>query len=117
MVKMYTLDNKLLTNVPEVKIGEETFPVDDRKSTVDNILDLYNENEYLNRKEAMQRMDEALELALGKKAVQKIKNMKIDDRELSWSAYNEIFGLVLAAATGEDPKAVKDRFQQGEQEQ
>lgn len=117
MVKMYTLDKKLLTNVPQVQIGDDIFPVDDRKSTVDKILDLYNEDEKLSQKESVKRMDEALELALGKKAIQKIKNIKIDDKELSWAAYNEIFSLVLAAATGEDPNAVKDRFQKDEQGQ
>lgn len=115
MVKMYTLDEKLLTNTPEIRIGDEVFPVDDRKSTVDKIMKMYSKE--ISNEEASERMQEAMELALGKKAVQKINNLKINDKPLSWAAYNEIFNLVLAAATGENPEKVKERFQQEQQEQ
>lgn len=28
--KLYTLDQKLLTNTPEIRIGEKIYPIDDR---------------------------------------------------------------------------------------
>lgn len=34
MGKLYTLDQKLLTNTPEIRIGEKIYPIDDRTKTV-----------------------------------------------------------------------------------
>ena len=33
MAKMYTLDEKLLVGVPEIRIGEKIYKVDDREKT------------------------------------------------------------------------------------
>ncbi len=34
MGKLYTIDGKLLTNTPEIRIGDKVYPVDSRTSTV-----------------------------------------------------------------------------------
>ena len=34
MGKLYTLDGKLLTETPEIRIGEKVYPVDSRQKTV-----------------------------------------------------------------------------------
>ena len=39
MGKLYTLDGKLLTETPEIRVGEKIYPVDNRKKTVTKILD------------------------------------------------------------------------------
>ena len=33
MGKLYTLDDKLLTEVPEVRVGDKVYPVDNRQKT------------------------------------------------------------------------------------
>ena len=38
MGKMYTFDNKLLTEKPEIRIGDKCYPVDDRTSTVKALM-------------------------------------------------------------------------------
>ena len=40
MGKLYTLDGKLLTETPELRIGEKVYPVDSRQKTVKKILAL-----------------------------------------------------------------------------
>ena len=40
MGKLYTLDGKLLTETPEIRIGEKVYPVDSRQKTVKKILAL-----------------------------------------------------------------------------
>ena len=45
MAKMYTLDEKLLVGVPEIRIGEKVYKVDDREKTVKKVMALYNNGE------------------------------------------------------------------------
>ena len=40
MAKMYTLDEKLLVGVPEIRIGEKVYKVDDREKTVKKVMAL-----------------------------------------------------------------------------
>ena len=40
MGKMYTLDNKLLTETSEIRIGDKVYPVDDRVKTVKKIQEI-----------------------------------------------------------------------------
>ena len=44
MAKMYTLDSKLLTGTPEIRVGDKVYPVDDRQKTVKKILDICDKN-------------------------------------------------------------------------
>ena len=34
---MYTVDNKLLTECPEIRIGDKVYPIDDRQKTVEKV--------------------------------------------------------------------------------
>ena len=97
MGRLYTLDNKLLVDTPEIRIGDKLYPVDDRQKTVKKLMAVEN-------KEDPEAIDRALELGLGK-AAQK----EIDAMNLPFRAQQRIFELVLAAMIGEDPEDA--RFQ------
>lgn len=51
MGKLYTLDQKLLTNTPEIRIGEKIYPIDDRTKTVMKVtnVELQKERKYGHR--------------------------------------------------------------------
>ncbi|NLZ45680.1 MAG: hypothetical protein GX896_03210, partial [Clostridiales bacterium] len=38
MGKMYTLDEKLLVGMPELRIGDKVYPIDNRVKTVKEIM-------------------------------------------------------------------------------
>lgn len=107
MAKMYTLDKKLLTGTPEIRIGDKCYPVDDRQKTVKKILALCDEAQ---DGHDFEKIDEVLKLAFAPKDFK-----EIDGMELSWSAYQELFTLVISAVTGQEPEEVEERFQ-GESE-
>ncbi len=106
MAKLYTLDKKLLCERPAVQIGDETFTVDDRKVTVQKVMEIVNSANDENKDEFLNKSDEALKMLLTPK-----KYAEIEKMELSFKAYIELFSLVLAAATGEEPEVYQDRFQ------
>lgn len=95
MGRMYTLDKKLLCGSPEIRIGEKVYPVDDRKNTVIKVTKLFNKAE---GEDDFEKTEEALKLAFGK------NYDEIDALDLSFSAYQELLNLVMAAMTGEEPK-------------
>ena len=105
MAKLYTLDGKLLTDTPEIRIGTKIYPVDNRQKTVKKIMALSISGE--SAEASMERMDEALKLALGPKAFR-----EIDEQNLPFSAQQKLFELIMAAVTGEEP----ERFPQPESE-
>lgn len=103
MGKLYTLDNKLLTETPELRIGEKIYPVDNRQKTVAKIMKLAEEvRDAATQQTAMQ---EILKLALGPKAAR-----EIDDQNLPYPAQQELFVLLIAAVTGEDAAETEARF-------
>lgn len=106
MAKMYTLDNKLLTETPEIRVGDKVYAVDNRQKTVKKIQavakEITNDNPYTS-------IDQALELALGAKAAK-----EIDEMDMPYPAYQRMFELVMAAVTGEDPDTIAERFQEQE---
>lgn len=105
MGKMYTLDNKLLTETPEIRIGDKVYPVDDRVNTVKKIQEIsknISDDLYGN-------ISEVLTLALGSKAAK-----EIEDMNMPYAAYQKMFELVMAAITGEDVDVIADRFQDKE---
>ena len=105
MGKMYTLDNKLLTETPEIRIGDKVYPVDDRVNTVKKILEISkNVSDDLNG-----GISKVLDLALGKKAAK-----EVEDMNMPFAAYQKMFELVMAAITGEDVDVIADRFQDKE---
>ena len=105
MGKMYTLDNKLLTETPEIRIGDKIYPVDDRVNTVKKIQEI-SENI---SDDLYGGISKVLVLALGAKAAK-----EIEDMNMPYAAYQRMFELVMAAITGEDVDVIADRFQDKE---
>ena len=103
MGKLYTLDGKLLTETPEIRVGEKIYPVDNRKKTVTKILDAATS---ATKNTSADVIDRCLELALGKPAAKELNEM-----DLPCPAYMQLFTLVISAATGEKPEVVEQRFQ------
>lgn len=103
MAKMYTLDEKLLTGTPEIRIGDKVYPVDDRQKTVKKILDICEKNA---EAKDMGMVDEVFKLAFAPENFEKIEKM-----ELSWAAYQKLFQIVISAVTGEDTEETEKRFQ------
>ena len=102
MVKLYTLDHKLLTDTPEIRVGEKIYAVDNRQKTVKKIQEAaktVGDDFYTG-------INAVLELALGQKAAR-----EIDEMDMPWPAYQKMFELVMAAVTGEEPEEIAQRFQ------
>lgn len=105
MGKMYTLDKKLLCGSPEIRIGEKVYPVDDRKSNVMKIMQLYKKSRDESA-DGMESTEKALELAFGK------GYKEIESLDLPFAAYQELIELVIAALTGEEPADYEERRKQ-----
>lgn len=103
MGKLYTLDGKLLTETPEIRIGEKIYPVDNRQKTVAMLQETIANQE--NPNDLMAGVASVLVLALGEKAAQ-----EVEDMNMPYPAYQQLFELVIAAVTGEDPEEVGARF-------
>ena len=101
MGKLYTPDQKLLTNPPEIRIGEKIYPIDDRTKTVMAATKLDTAN--------VENVSKILELALGQKAAKEVEEMN-----LPFAAYQQLLEIIIAAMTGEEPEAVAARFQEAE---
>lgn len=106
MGKLYTLDNKLLTETPEIRIGEKVYGLDNRKKTVTKVQNLMNGMNADNQEERMQEM---LSLAFGAE-----ESKEIDSMNMPYPAYQQLFVLVVAAMTGEEPETVAGSFRQPE---
>lgn len=107
MAKLYTLDDKLLTEVPEVRVGDKVYPVDNRQKTV---MAIQRAMEQTDADPAAQ-MSAALRLALGEQA-----ERELAARNLPYPAVQALFALVLAAVTGEEAEAVQQRFRRARDE-
>lgn len=103
MAKLYTLDHKLLTDTPEIRIGEKIYAVDNRQKTVKKIQEAAKA---IGTDDPYSGIETVLELALGRKAAQ-----EIDELNMPYPAYQKMFELVMAAVTGEEPEEVGARFQ------
>lgn len=103
MGKLYTLDSKLLTETPEIRIGEKIYPVDNRQKTVLKLQKSIGSQE--NAEDPMGGVADVLKLALGEKAAQEIEGMN-----MPYPAYQQLFELVVAAMTGEEPEEPGTRF-------
>ena len=107
MAKLYTLDDKLLTEVPEVRVGDKVYPVDNRHKTVMAIQRAMEQTDA----EPAAQMSAALRLALGEQA-----ERELAARDLPYPAVQALFALVLAAVTGEEAEAVQRRFRRARDE-
>lgn len=103
MAKLYTLDHKLLTDTPEIRIGEKIYAVDNRQKTVKKIQEAAKD---IQKDDPYTGIDKVLELSLGAKAAK-----EIDEMDMPYPAYQKMFELVMAAVTGEDPETIAGRFQ------
>lgn len=108
MGRMYTLDNKLLCGSPEVRIGERVYPIDDRQKTVKKAMKLFEDiksggDSDTQSSNDFDKLDELFKLAFG------ANYKEIEEKELSFLAYNELAGIVLAAMTGEEEKEYKSK--------
>lgn len=107
MAKLYTLDDKLLTEVPEVRVGDKVYPVDNRQKTVMAIQRAMEQTDA----EPAAQMSAALRLALGEQA-----ERELAERDLPYPAVQALFALVLAAVTSEEAEAVQRRFRRARDE-
>ena len=84
MAKMYTLDSKLLTGTPEIRVGDKVYPVDDRQKTVKKILDICDKNA---EKKDLDMIDEVFKLAFAPKDYKEIEalNMRLGRHISSFS--------------------------------
>ena len=107
MAKLYTLDDKLLTEVPEIRVGDKVYPVDNRQKTVQAIQRAIEDPQA----DPSAQMSAALRLALGEAA-----ERELTARNLPYPAVQALFALVLAAVTGEEAEAVERRFRKARAE-
>ncbi len=107
MAKMYTLDSKLLTGTPEIRIGDKIYPVDDRQKTVRKILDICEKNAKNDDNKDLDMIDEVFKLAFAPKDLEEIEKMNI-----SWAAWQELFTIVISAVTGQEQEDIEARFPQ-----
>lgn len=103
MSKLYTLDGKLLTETPEIRIGEKIYPVDNRQKTVAKLQSTIGSQK--SAEDPMGSVADVLRLALGERAAQEIEEMN-----MPYPAYQQLFELVMAAMTGEDLEEAGARF-------
>jgi hypothetical protein len=97
-MKMYTVDKALLTETPEIRIGDKIYKVDNRLSTVKKVAEAVKaspENE----------MDETIKLCLGEQAYKEIVEM-----DLPAPAMQEIVVIISAAVSGITAEEAKKRF-------
>lgn len=106
MGRMYTMDHKLLTDTPEVRIGDKVFAVDDRQKTAKKIMKIIENRD---KKEEFDLMDEVMAVALGEKNAK-----EVDEMNLPFKAQQIAYELVIAAVLGEEPDEVHARFQKSE---
>lgn len=104
MAKIYTLDSKLLTGTPEIRVGDKVYPVDDRQKTVKKILDICDKNA---EKKDLDMIDEVFKLAFAPKDYKEIEAMN-----MPWAAHQQLFTLAISAVTGEDAEKIEARFPQ-----
>lgn len=105
MAKMYTLDDKLLTGVPEIRVRDKVYPVDNRAKTVKKLMKELNAIK--DGDENVIDSDEMIiKAAFGKSA------KEILDMNLPFEAQSILSQMALAAMTGEDyePEKNEARF-------
>ena len=109
MSKPFTVNitSHLVDSPKFLKIGEgdeNVFKVDDRKNTVLEIQQILNDDS------GVDGMDKAIELALGKDALDKINAM-----DLSMSAYQNIFIGMMAAMNSQSFEETEKQFRNAKQ--
>ena len=93
-MKRYTLDGKLLTETPEIEVGDRIYKVDNRTSTVKRLEEINQDD-----------TEQILAVALGEEAAAEIAAL-----DMPFPALIELVILVVSAMTGEMPEDVRARF-------
>lgn len=93
-MKRYTLDRKLLTDTPEIEVGDRIYKVDNRVSTVKRLQEIEQDD-----------TDRIFAVALGQEAADEIAAL-----DMPFPALLELTVLTVAAMTGEDTEDVRARF-------
>ena len=93
-MKRYTLDGKLLTETPEIEIGDRIYKVDNRTSTVKRLEEINQDD-----------TEQILAVALGEEAAAEIAAL-----DMPFPALIELVILTVSAMTGETPEDVRARF-------
>lgn len=105
MAKMYTLDGKLLTEKPEIRIGDKVYPIDDRTPVVKKLLKTIKNIDQDD--DSVIDTDELIIKAAFNKNAKEILGM-----DLPYSVQMDISQKALALMTGEEIEEIKkDRFQ------
>lgn len=102
MGKLYTLDKKHLIGSPEIEIGDNKYPIDDRTKTVRKVIKLSKQLSNVKDDETIDQfevIDRIFELAFGTKA-QEVEEVVGD---MSFETYQEIIEIIIDAMTGGDP--------------
>ena len=102
MAKIYTTDGKLLTEVPQIQIGDKLYAVDNRKSQYDAMQKAIAEND------GKEHSDEDLiiKFALGDKQFKEVKAM-----DLSVAGYVNLILYIQAAILDISFEEAQKRFQ------
>jgi hypothetical protein len=104
-MKLYTLDNKLLCEGPEIRIGDKVYPIDDRQKTVEKVMALQKKMQDENQQNISELMKEAFKLVFELKAAK-----EIDEMNMHFPAYQKLFEIVMGAITGQEPEKMAERF-------
>jgi hypothetical protein len=99
-MKLYTLDKKLLTERPEIRIGEKVYAVDDRLKTFEAM-----NTELSSDAASNSELKIIIKHALGESAVEEIFSM-----DLSFAAMQKIVILIMAAMQDITEEVAEKRF-------
>ncbi len=113
MGKIYTLDNKLLTETPEIRVGDKIYPVDSRMKTfkkMDDALKKAGESRKSQDSQESEDQDEfdiIITHALGANALKEIK-----ERDIPFPAMRKLVVLIMAAMQDIEEEEAERRFRQ-----
>ena len=101
MAKLYAMDERLLTEKPEIRIGDRVYAVDNRMRTFEAMNGALNEPGGNGRE-----FEIVLRHALGEKAYEEISDM-----DLSFPAMHRVVVLIMAAMQDITEEQAESRFQ------
>lgn len=103
MAKIYTTDGKLLTETPQIQVGNKLFAIDNRKSTYDKMQEAVSQAKDGNEERII------LEYAFGKDQM-----AEIDAMDLSVKGYMNLLTYVHAAIFDISFEEAEARFQKAQ---
>ena len=103
MAKIYTTDGKLLTETPQIQIGDKLFAIDNRKSTYDKMQEAVSNAKNGNEERII------LEHAFGKEQMK-----EIDAMDLSVKGMMNLLTYVHAAIFDISYEEAEARFQKAQ---